>query len=347
MILARYRERPCKTYLALLVLVLLSFAATVSAQVKPRIDETDRIRLAEAFRIGATLGNRIWANWDKAPFALLLVTPEYEFLIRHPKPSPDFTLTGYDALLQSNVYYRERTQPTNLLATFPVVGGIPTIVIGQPENTDKKTSTPWVVTMLHEHFHQLQYSQPGYYEGVNALGLSRGDQSGMWMLNYPFPYDWPEMKEQFSLLSRLLADALHAKTRSDFELKLAAYMKQRHELEMTLSPDDYRYFSFQMWQEGIARYTEYRIAKMAAARYKPSKAFRALKDYQSFAEVANRIKGGIIIELVLRKLANEKRVMFYALGAGEGLLLDRVDPSWRRRYFVEKFYLDKYFELTK
>jgi hypothetical protein len=36
-------------------------------------------------------------------------------------------------------------------------------------------------------------------------------------------------------------------------------------------------------------------------------------------------------------------VIFYALGAGEGLLLDRVNPRWRRRYLVEKFYLDKYF----
>jgi hypothetical protein len=37
-------------------------------------------------------------------------------------------------------------------------------------------------------------------------------------------------------------------------------------------------------------------------------------------------------------------VIFYALGAGECLLLDRVKPGWRRRYFVEKFYLDKFFE---
>lgn len=335
------RFRPYKFYLILLLL-LLPFAPTVSAQVKPRIDETDRIRLAEAFRIGAMLGNRIWADWDKAPFAVLLVTPEHEFLIHHPKPSADFTLTGYDALLQSNVYYRKRTQPQDLMATFPIAGGIPTIVIGRAENTYKKTSTPWVVTVLHEHFHQLQYSQPDYYESVNALGLSRGDQSGMWMLNYPFPYEWPEMKEHFSHLSKLLADALQAKGKSEFALKLAAYFKQRRELEMTLSPDDYRYFSFQMWQEGIARYTEYRIAKMAAVSYKSNRAFRKLKDYQSFAEVANQIRNGILNELGTAQLADDKRVLFYALGAGEGLLLDRINPRWRRKYFVQKFYLDRY-----
>ncbi len=336
------KENPIKSNLVLVLLLLLS-AHTVPAQDKPRVADIDRVRLAEAFRIGDTLGNHLWAGWNKAPFAVLLVTPEHEFLIRHPKPSADFTLINYDPLLKSRVYYRPRTQPQNLLATFPAVGGIPTIVIGQAENTAKETSTPWVVTMLHEHFHQLQYSQPRYYDDVNALGLTRGDQTGMWMLNYPFPYDWHEMQELFSHLGRALADAFEAKPGSDFSTGLSAYLKQRRELENILSPDDYRYLSFQMWQEGVARYTEYRIAKSAGMHYKPGKAFRALKDYQPFSEVAEDINSGILSELTNVKLVDSKRVIFYALGAGEGLLLDRAKPRWRQRYFVDKFYLDKYF----
>jgi hypothetical protein len=335
-----------KTRVVLIVLLLL-YAPLVSAQNTPRLTNIDRVRLAEAFRIGDALGNRIWAGWKQAPFAVLLVTPENEFLIRHSKPSPDFKLISYDPLLQSNVYYRQRTQPQDLLATFPITGGIPTIVIGQAENTTKKTSSPWVVTVLHEHFHQMQYSQAGYYEDVNALGLTRGDQTGMWMLNYPFPYDWPEMKELFSHLSRSLAEALLAKTKSDFSLKLAAYLKQRHELEHILSPDDYRYFSFQLWQEGIARYTEYRLAKLAAGSYRPGKAFRRLQDYQPFAEVAEATRRGILNELTNGKLEDNKRVMFYALGAGEGLLLDRLNSRWRERYFADRFYLDKYFQPSR
>ena len=330
-----------------LALTLLLAPCVAYAQGQPQLSTTDRIRLAEAFRLGDKLGNRLWADWNKAPFAVLLVTPEHEFLIRHPKPSSDFVLVNYDSLLQSKVYSRQRTQPQNLLATFPLVGGIPTIVIGQAENTAKETSTPWVVTMLHEHFHQLQYSRPGYYDQVNALGLTRGDQTGMWMLNYPFPYDWMEMHEHFSLLTRLLADAVEAKTNSDFAAKVSAYLKQRHELERTLSPDDFRYFSFQLWQEGIARYTEYRVAKLAATNYKPSKAFRELKDYQPFAEVAKKTRNQILSELRTGKLEEYKRVIFYAIGAGEGLLLDRANPRWQRNYFAKKFYLDKYFPSAK
>ena len=313
------------------------------AQAKPQLRSNDRVRLGEAFRIGDLLGNKLWTRWNEAPFAVLLVTPDHEFLIRHPKPSADFTLVNHDKLLKSDVYYRKRTQPVDFLATFPLVGGIPTIVIGQAENTSPKTSSPWVVTVLHEHFHQLQYSQPNYYADVNALELSRGDQTGMWMLNYPFPYDWMEMKEHFMHLSHLQLAALHAKSESDFRAKLAAYLKQRHELEQTLSPDDYRYFSFQLWQEGIARYTEHRIAQIAAQSYQPSKAFRRLNDYTPFIEVARNLEQGILDELNNNELADLKRVKFYSLGAGEGLLLDRANPRWRSRYFVERFYLNEYF----
>jgi hypothetical protein len=330
--------------ISVLVLVLLLAPYVTYGQGQPQLSTTDRVRLAEAFRLGDNLGNQLWAGWNTAPFAVLLVTPEHEFLIRHPKPSSDFVLVNYDPLLKSKVYYRQRTQPQNLLATFPLVGGIPTIVIGQAENTAKETSTPWVVTMLHEHFHQLQYSRPGYYDEVNALGLTRGDQSGMWMLNYPFPYDWHEMQELFSHLGYSLANVLQAKSRSDFSAGLSTYLKQRREVENILSPDDYRYLSFQMWQEGISRYTEYRIAKLAAESERPSKAFRMLKDYRRFGEVAEDIRVGILSELTSVKLAESKRVIFYSLGAGEGLLLDRVNPRWRQRYFVDKFYLDKYFE---
>jgi hypothetical protein len=331
-------------YKLLLVLLVLLAAPCVPAQDKPNISNVDRIRLAEAFNIGETLGNRVWKDWGTAPFAVLLVTSENEFLIRHPQPSKDFTLIGYDALLKSNVYFRKRTQRPDLLATFPAVGGVSTIVIGQAENTSKKTSTPWVVTMLHEHFHQLQTSRPTYYAEVEALNLSRGDQTGMWMLNFAFPYKVAQVTEQFSTLSKLLAEALRAKKGSAFSARLKAYTQARQAFRRMLGPDDYRYFSFQVWQEGIARYTEYRMADLAAKKYKPGKEFRALPDYTSFREVADSILNKqILSSLPTLQLEKSERLVFYPFGAAEGLLLDRANPRWQSRYFTEKFYLEKYF----
>lgn len=335
-----------KTKLALTFVVLL-YAHGALAQDKPKVPEIDRIRLAEAFRLGESLGDRVWKDWNSAPFALLLVTPEHEFLIRHPRPSKDFTLVGYDSLLKSGVYFRKRQFGTNLLATFPAVGGVSTIVIGQAENTDKKTSTPWVVTVLHEHFHQLQDSQPNSYAETEGLNLSRGDNTGMWMLNYPFPYDSPDVRQQFSALGPLLVAALQAGNKTVFSTRLAAYLTARQQMQKMLSPDDYRYFSFQLWKEGLARYTEYRMARLAATQYKPSKEFRALGDFTGFETVAKHIMNATMKELSTLRLEDSRRVAFYPLGAGEGLLLDRANPKWQSRYFVDKFYVEKYFSAAR
>ena len=102
-------------------------AQVVSAQPAastPSLPADDRVRLAEAFRLAAAIGDSIWPGWTSAPIAVLLVTPDREFLIRHPRPSADFTRIGYDSLLASEVYVRNRTMSPNFLATFPAVGGL-------------------------------------------------------------------------------------------------------------------------------------------------------------------------------------------------------------------------------
>lgn len=336
--------RVCKTTVVLIFFVLFAVSDVVS---KPSLREIDRIRLAEAFNLGDKLRDELWAGWSKAPFAVLLVTPETEFLIRHPRPTSDFTSLGYDRRLKSEVYYRARKFDTNLLATFPAVSGVSTIVIGQAENTASKTSTPWVITLLHEHFHQLQDSQPNFYKETEALNLARGDQTGMWMLNFPFPYTAPEVSQQFSVMCRLLVEALNTKTEPDFSSKLAAYLEARAALKKLLRADDYKYLSFQLWKEGIARYTEDRAASWAATHFQPSREFRELKDFTTFTDTATQIRAGIIHELSTLKLEEYQRVAFYPLGAGEGLLLDRAEPKWRDRYFAGKFDNEKYFTRAK
>ncbi|HKY42952.1 MAG TPA: hypothetical protein VJM50_07635, partial [Pyrinomonadaceae bacterium] len=313
----------------------------------PVMRRVDRSRIAEAFRLSEKLGDELWSGWSKAPFAVLLVTRDKEFLIRHPRPSEDFTSLGYDAVLKSDIYFRDRKFQTDFLATFPAVGGVSTVVIGQAENTASKTSTPWVITLMHEHFHQLQDSQPNFYKDVEGLNLSRGDQTGMWMLNFPFPYEKAEVSQQFSVLARILVEAMDAKTPALFSSKLAAYLEARDALKKMLSTDEYRYMSFQLWKEGMARYTEYRVAHWAASKYEPSREFRELKDFTTFAAAADQVRDLIVRELSTLKLPDYKRVAFYPLGAGEGLLLDRVDPNWRRRYFAAKFDNEAYFKSNK
>jgi hypothetical protein len=223
---------------------------------------------------------------------------------------------------------------------------VPTVVSGRAEGTTAKTSTRWVITLLREHFHQLQNSQPRYFAEVDALGMARGDWTGMWMLNYPFPYDNAKVVERYATVTRSLGEALAARGEADFPKKLAAYTDARKGFRTALEADDYKYVAFQAWQEGIARYTELRVAELAAAEYEPSKAFRELKDYTPFQEEAAAIRAGIEKELTV-PLNKAKRTAFRALGVAEGLILDAARPDWRKRYFEERFSLDAHFRPEK
>jgi len=330
---------------AILILVAVGISQSTSTQTDdspPQMRRADRIRIAEGFRIAGQLQNELWTGWDEAPFAVLLVTPEHEFLLRHSSPTEDFVSIGFDSLLDSEVFCRERVFSETFLASFPAVGGVPTVVIGQPENTGK-SSAAWTATLLHEHFHQLQMSTPGYYEAVDALQLSGGDETGMWMLDYPFPYDSTAIGGSFSRMCKRLHGALGSIGTDRFAELVAEYLEARAVFAGMLAPADYRYFSFQSWQEGVARYTEYRMAQLAGESYEATADFRELEDFLPLVDLARKIREDTLQELEQLSLEEFRRVAFYPVGAGEALLLDEVNPEWRAGYFSEWFALEKLF----
>ena len=269
--------------------------------------------------------------------AAVLVTGETEFLTHHPDPPQDFEKIG------DNLYARPRQFSTKLLATFPAFGPQSVIVIGEPENTDAKTSTPWLITVMHEHFHQLQDSQPGMMQAMADLGLAHGDETGMWMLNYPFPYDKPELVRSFADLRKLLLAALNEKKETKFRQLARQYAVERKKFFTQLSPDDRKYFNFQIWKEGIARYVQVKSAE-AASHYQPTPEYAALADYESFSSYATRARADTMRELSQADLAKWKRIVVYPFGACEGFLLDRLNPKWKDGYFTNPFTLDPYFE---
>ena len=178
---------------------------------------------------------------------------------------------------------------------------------------------------------------------VEALGLSRGDTTGMWVLNYPFPYDKPEVVEGFSLLRDRLLAALNVREEQQFKKAAADYVRERKKVFALLSSDDHKYLSFQLWQEGIARYTEIKAAE-EAANYRPTAEFTSLADYLPFADYARQAPAETLKELKTADIARMKRTFVYAFGAGEGLLLDRMNPGWKRTYFEHPLSTDLLFE---
>jgi hypothetical protein len=310
------------------------------AQPKPEMRMEDKVRIREAVNISRLYGEKIWTGINEPPFAIILVTDSLEYLVNHPSPSEDFTLLGNDPVLSSQVYYRKAVFNKHFLATFPAVNGLNTIVVGTPENTGTNSSE-WIITLLHEHFHQYVNSSPGYYTAVNQLDLSGGDQSGMWMLNYPFPYADSVIVLQYKNYTQALSRTLSVIATDSFELHFKVYVAERKRFQQLLKPAEYRYFSFQIWQEGLARYTEYKYLELLDG-YEPSKEVSNFPDYISFRTYRQELYKKQVRRITQWDFSDHQRDCFYALGLGEGLVLDRLNPGWREKYLTDKFYIEHY-----
>jgi len=320
------------------VLWLLIPISPLVAAAEPVTD--DMIRLAEAARLTRNVvADTVWPGWSETPFPVLLVAEEKEYLIDFPRTPDGFSSEGYSSLLATDVLSRPRQYDPALLASFPAFGLPSTVVIGRAGPTGKR-STDWVLTVLHEHFHQYQYAAPDYFSAVERLDLANGDQTGMWMLNYPFPYQSDGVAAAFADLSRELAVLLR---RGSTPAQRGEFWQGYRDFLAMLQAKDRDYFSLQVWQEGLARYFELTVTEAAIGTYAPSLEFRGLMDAEPLQAVADRMRAAMLGELENPDLKSRGRVSFYAFGAGLGLLLDEDDPAWKSRYLTDKFFIERYF----
>ena len=311
--------------LGAIAVALASLPVTAAAQdfrpPEPRLLEL----IGEARRLAAMADDADWPGLPGASFGVLLVEADQETLFCHPGAAPGFAPLGRDPASQCEIQARARVFPPDLLASFPAVDNRATIVIGTPDATGR-SEIDWVLTILHEHFHQYQYEGDGYYAALDGLGLSGGDSSGQWVLDYPFPYDDAQTGRAFAALAADLRAALLARGTPEFAAAAAAYWTRRRALPAALSEADHRYFGLQEWQEGGARFAQYFFAAKAA------NADGGVFGPPEYAHAHGRQIEALIAALSAADLAEDRRVLFYALGAGAALLLERDCPGWKERY---------------
>ena len=274
--------------------------------------------LASLRALAADHGDRLWPGYGAAPFGLLMLGPEREILLCHPTMPPGFAPDGEDETTGCARYTRPRSDlPAGLLAALPLFGPPSTIVIGPPEASG--SSLPrWRSTILHEHFHQWQDALPGIFERIAALDLAGDDETGMWMLEFPFPYADPAAASAFGEASRALAAAVRARGSAGFASALGDYLVRRRALAAQVGERNWRYFEFQLWKEGVARWTEIALSRASGDA--------ALRDEADDRERRT------LEELDRPDLPARRRVAVYAMGAAEAMLLEACGPEWRERY---------------
>ena len=267
-------------------------------------------------REAARHGDSLWPGYSTAPFGFLLVSDDGEVLLCDDRVPEGFAraerLAGLDCAVATGP---KSWRNPSLLAAMPAFGPGEVIVMGSPAATGLDEEA-WRRTALHEHFHQWQGQLPHIYQRLEALGLAKGDQTGMWMLNYPFPYEKPEVGAAYRDAATALLAALSAPA-PELAARTRDYLAKRRAFAASVSEEEWRYFDFQLWKEGVARWTEMEVARRAGG---------------TWAERANRDWTALLADLSTASLAKKQRVGVYSYGAAEAALLERVDPDWRGCY---------------
>jgi hypothetical protein len=103
----------------------------------------------------------------------------------------------------------------------------------------------------------------------------------------------------------------------------------------------YDYSRFQEMIEGIALYTEYKIAELAAqSGFQTTPEFRRLATFKSYRQLWEETYKNKVFLIKFGGRIARSRNAFYPLGLGKGLLLDRLMPDWKTHYFEENVWLD-------
>ena len=299
------------------IVVAIALAGTASGHAAPPDAGLTR-HIAEIRSFAAQKSGALWPGLDRAPFDMLVVDETDETLFcRNPIPS-DFKPGPVDGVTGCRTGTRGRSWiPPGLLAAMPVFGPPSTIVMGTPKTT-KRSEADWTRTILHEHFHQWQDSLPGIYDRIDKLDLQGDDKTGMWMLNFAFPYGEAKTAAVMAPAARALAAAVDARGTPRFRTRLKTYLRRRNEFAAAVGERNWRYAEFELWKEGVARWTEIQLGK----RF-PDAAVKA-------SAVALERKSRAWLDKP--DIAGSGREFVYPYGTAEAMLLEACGPAWRRAY---------------
>jgi hypothetical protein len=98
--------------------------------------------------------------------------------------------------------------------------------------------------------------------------------------------------------------------------------------------------AFQCWQEGVARYTEIAVARLAEKTHATDPQFLSDDEAAALSQDAGATYARVVKRLDSGSLKDDERDSFYALGAGEAMMLDAVHPGWRLSYLDPRMDLD-------
>lgn len=293
----------------------------------PDLSARDVALLREASHLQAELGEVVWPGWEPAQVPVLYLVGEQAWLLDHPSPPEEYTPV-FSAALGRDAHIRPRAEDEGALkATYPIAGHS-TVVIAAPE--DDAEAHLWTLVFAHEMFHCRQG------DGKRHIDPFTGEFAEHHELSYPFPYEDEAVRAAMRLEAELVQRLVAAPEEDAPDLVAARLLEQCATVDRAVLGDE-RHLLFKRWEEwkeGVAKYVERELSCVAAEqrRYEPLPEFAALFPGDGYASAWTEHHEGQLNPVRFVGAGVSGRVMFYYLGLGKAVALDRLMPDWKARY---------------
>lgn len=330
----------------------------------------EKARLSEALHLRNALGGAAWPGWSETNIPLIVYNEKYAFLVGYPNPpagwlkvpvmeqrggawevvpgdlfedhsyyrtaitDPEKTPEGFTVLVgdqwvasfqtreygQISFYRGFRQDLPPLISNLIPVRLVWAFLMGKTEN--------YIAALEHEAFHA--------YEGI-AYPSRLTDAESMYDVEAGYPYD--QMNEAWLQEMDVLVRAVQAKTDAEAIDLARQFLQMRIARRSGLSSDQVSLERLREWEEGLAKYAELEITRLALSRddYEPVASLSQDKDFHYYQD-RQTFWSSQLKEAKNPNIQGDTR--FYYSGNALAVLLDRLSPGWKPRALPGGEYLD-------
>ncbi len=344
-----------------------------------RLTDLDKARVGEAFRLRRAVGDSIWPGWSNAMIPVLLYNEAYVFLCGcsdNPgagwRTVPQNLARGgpWESVLDDSIdgrrYYRQRLVDEHASPqAFTVrVGEFWAASMTTKDWTrigmgnEIRDSFPFAIKAFVPYrlmawiFLKLAMNTDGYvcglehesfhaYQGMISASRLASAESVLSQLGRTYPWTDPPFSKAWKEELSALADALSAtqeKRMAEFAQRFMALRRDRRKA-FHLDSALVNLERLREWEEGLGKYTELAVWKLAASdtAHKPVNALNGDQDFNGYRNFSSKWAQELV---TLRLQSRAEEVRFYYSGMAQAFLLDRLNPDWRRTILQGDVFLE-------
>lgn len=359
--------RPVRACIVGLLMITVTSGGEPKGESQLLVDPLLIAQAAEVWSVIATQENEVWPGWNAANTPLLLYLPgKQDVLINHPKPPSGFVpYTGPIEFPFETILVK--SGPTIIeydgQNTSRTISGVRTLVVADTLSNHKMNLAAFIqdprpplekledltydvlATDPYDSMGMVAHEAFHVYQNARAPGKG-GDESAL----RTYPVLSVENNVGFALEGMALADVLLATTEDDVHEAAVRWLAVRRDRRANLSREAIRYEDGTEFNEGLAKYVEYRLTQTLEGR-SPAEGLYLAQGFHGFDDMSPTRQR--LIDEMRRHLAGEinvnndpygaspVRMRLYFSGMGIAGLLDKISPGWHGKIFGRRATLTK------